>query len=447
MNPLPIKQSTRKHGLLLSLLVVLSFLAYGNTLKGDFVWDDRALFVEHYDQWQWANLKKLLTSQDNLFGDRYTGYYRPFPNLTFLADRYLWERNPAGYHLTNIVFHVLTVLVVYWMAFILFARPGGAFLAALCFAWHPINTECVAWINGRNNIIAACFYVLSFNLYLRSRQREMAGRFYWGLSLLAYTLSLLSKEYALTLPILIAGYEFISDIRQFKDRLWRVLARTAPYVLVIIAYFVVRSMVLPAFGVKSMHWESLWARVLTVPKIFALYLKLLALPTDLTVHYETQLIQSVGDPLFWVVLGIALAYVTALVWLYSFHKRYCVPLLWIAVTLLPVLNLIPLSDDNRFMAERYLYLPCVGFSVIIGQVLATLWQILKRQETRWAGVAALVSGCLLFQWYFFGTLNRNLTWRNEIRLWRATVSGAPEWFQPYFNLGVAYRNAEEYAKA
>ena len=461
-------------GLLIVLaLVAASFLIYANTLQGDFVWDDRALFVEHYNIWQWKNLKELLTCQDNLFGDRYTGYYRPFPNLTFLLDRYLWNQDPSGYHLTNIIFHVLTTLCVYWVAVILFQDRGLAFLGALCFAWHPVHTEDVAWINGRNNIISSFFYLLSFVLYLKFARKERltphpritygassdppppGGRettkksrlAYYSLSLLAFSLSLFSKEYALTFPLILACYEYSLQHINMKKKLQKIAKRTLPYIIIILAYLVVRSMVLPAYGIKFMHWETFWMRVLTVPETFGTYLRLLVIPVNLTVHYEAQLITSILDPMFWVSLGIAACYGGLLYYTYSYSKPSFLMLAWIILTLTPVLNLVPLSDDGTFMAERYLYLPSAGFCIITGQLMVRWWHIWRSRKQRLTMALPFLFVCILLQWYAFGTLNRNLSWRSELTLWTDTTAQRPKSFRPYFNLAVAYRDQKKHEVA
>jgi len=447
MSVLQIKRPVLPRLLVLLLLVAASFLAYGNSLKGDFVWDDRALFVENYARWQSGNLKELLTSQDNLFEDRYTGYYRPLPNLTFLVDRYLWKQDPTGYHLTNVIFHALTVLVVYWMVRLLVNRPGVAFLSALCFAWHPVNTECVAWINGRNNVIAGGFFVLSFVSYLSCWQGDRPKLRYCGLSILAFCLSILSKEYALTLPILVACHQILYGSASIKARLGKIAARTGPYVAVIVAYLTVRSMVLPGRGVKFMHWDTFWMRVLTVPKTLTIYLKLLVFPVNLTTYHETTLVESLADPVLWATLGLVLCVGGLSYVMYGRSKPSCFALSWVFVTLIPVLNLVPLSDQGRFVAERYLYLPSVGFSFLAGQLVIFFWDRWQRRKKAWVSVFPLLGGCVLLQWYLFGTLNRNLAWRNNLSLWTDTVALRPASYEPYFNLAVAYRERQDFEAA
>jgi tetratricopeptide (TPR) repeat protein len=473
----------RKWGISTGLLIVLvlvaaSFLVYADTLQGDFVWDDRALFVEHYSLWQWGNIKQLLTSQDNLFGDRYTGYYRPFSNIIFLLERYLWEKNPAGYHFTNTVFHVLTTLSVYWLALILFKAPCSpakgepkisdhalarcpagnaltgalqpralAFWGALCFALHPVHTEDVAWINGLNNVVSSLFYILSFILYLKYAKKERSAKTYYGLSLLAFLLSLLSKEYALTFPLIIACHEYTVQHTSLREKSLRLARRILPYMIIILAYLVVRSMVLPAHGIKFMHWETFWMRVFTIPKTFAIYFRLLVLPVDLTVHYETTLITSVMDPVLWITTGIALCTGCLLYYTYHCSRASFLMLSWIILTLTPVLNLVPLSDEATFIAERYLYLPSVGFCIITGQLLARYWHLWRSRKEKPVFAFPFLFGCLLLQWYAFGTLNRNLSWRNGLNLWTDEAARTPESFRPYFNLAVAYRDQGRHGAA
>lgn len=430
--------------LILGCLAVASFAIYANVLSGEFVWDDRALFEEHFDVWKFENIKQLLTSQDNLFEDRYTGYYRPLPNLTFLLDRHLWGQNPFGYHLTNIVFHSLSTLCVYWLALILFQRRSLAFFGALCFAWHPVHCEDVAWINGRNNVLSSFFYLLSFALYLKFTKKEKQWLIYYGLSLFSFLLSMFSKEYALTFPFIVACYEYCLGQGHPKQRILNIGYRIAPYLVIIFSYLVIRSMVLPAYGVKFMHWETFWMRVLTVPKTLAIYFRLLVIPVNLTPHYETTLVSSILDPELWLPVGIVLCFGCLLYYTYHCSKASFLMLAWLVLTLIPVLNLIPLSDIGAFISERYLYLPSAGLCIIIGQLVAQSWSAWRVRKQKLVLAFSVFCGCLLLQWYAFGTLNRNLAWRSEVVLWTDAIAQNPKSYRPYFNLAVAYRNDGEY---
>jgi Flp pilus assembly protein TadD len=171
------------------------------------------------------------------------------------------------------------------------------------------------------------------------------------------------------------------------------------------------------------------------------------LPVDLSAHYETPLIPSLLDPTFLITSCIAIGYVLLAWYTLGRSRRAVLALVWVVLTITPVLNVIPLSDGNRFIAERYIYLPAVGFSVLVGHIIGRLWHVGQNPSRRWTRPATVFLACVLLQWYLFGTLNRNVVWRNEVNLWTDVVSRAPQSYQPYFNLAVARRNAGQFDKA
>ena len=164
-----------------SILIVVCFGIYANTIQNDFVWDDRTLFIVNHDRWQWKNIKDLLSSPDNLFGANDNRFYRPLPNITYLIDRYLWGRNASGYHLFNILFHTLSTITVFYIAQCLLGNFYASVATGLLFAVHPIHTEVVAWVNGRNNAIAGFFYLLTFFNYIRYRSLKIRSSLFFSL--------------------------------------------------------------------------------------------------------------------------------------------------------------------------------------------------------------------------------------------------------------------------
>jgi len=122
-------------------------------------------------------------------------------------------------------------------------------------------------------------------------------------------------------------------------------------------------------------------------------------------------------------------------------------LAWIILTLTPVLNIIPLSDEGTFIAERYLYLPSVGFCIITGQLMLRSWHTWRSRKEKTILALPFLFVCILLQWYAFGTLNRNLAWRSELALWTDTTAQRPASYKPYFNLAVAYRDQKKHEVA
>jgi len=419
-----------------SILIVLCFGIYANTIQNDFVWDDRTLFIVNYNQWQWKNIKELISRPDNLFGVNENPYYRPLPNLTYLIDRYIWGRNASGYHLFNILFHTLSTITVFYIAQSLLGNFYTSAATCLLFAVHPIHTEVVAWVNGRNNAIAGFFYLLAFYNYIRYRTLEFKSALLF--SLIAFACSLFSKEYALTFPIIMLLYEISYQQNRLKTapllthmtRLW------LPYFLIIIFFLFIRSLSLPSLGSIPLHMDMLFERILTVPKTVLLYLRLLILPLGLTPFHDISFIEHPWN--FEFIFQFLALTTILLFWIKSYRKS--IPLFfgigWILVTLMPVLNIIPLSNTTTFFAERYLYLPCFGFCLLVGNLLITFFKSGDRPKKSRVYVAIFLL-VVTVEAFGFETIKRNLIWRNELTLWKDAEIKSPNSFMVRTNLALA----------
>ena len=118
--------------------------------------------------------------------------------ITYAIDYQFTGLNPVGYHVSSIVFHAVTTLVLYCMILALTGKSRVAFFAACLFAVHPVHTDSVAYISGRRDILSTLFYLLGFYCFLKARQKEKP--YLLILVLAAYLLALASKEMAVTLP-------------------------------------------------------------------------------------------------------------------------------------------------------------------------------------------------------------------------------------------------------
>jgi len=433
------KQPTvSKNFIAISILIVLSFGIYANSLQNGFVWDDTHLFIDNFHRWDWRNLKQLLMGQDDLFGVTTAPFYRPLPNLTFLLDRYLWGRQAFGFHLSNIIFHVFCTIAVFFTSRMLLNSLLGGFISGLIFAVHPIHTEVVAWINGRNNAIAGLFYVLAFYYYMRYRHSNRLSLY--ALSVVSFAFSLLSKEYAVTLPIMLILYEISYPRRQenhgSKSSINEIGRLCAPYLLTFAVYLWVRSIVLPGHGAVDLQWDTFYFRLLTVPKVIFAYLKQLAFPTHLNAFHTGTRVGSPNDPEF-VLQSAAIAFLLCL-WVISLKKSFPVfmCLSWFLVTSLPVLNVLPLPNNNKFIAERYMYIPSVGFSMITAWLFMKLLGTRNRYKPlgRYGAVFLLL---LLVEFFGFETLKRNWIWHSNLMLWQDTVQKSPDSYMVRCNLSIA----------
>ena len=180
------------------LILVLSCAVYLNSIYGDYLLDDGVLIKEN----------PIIHSLWNV--DLIT--YRWTRTYSYAIDYFFWGENPLGYHLSNIIYNALTVMVVFLLTRRLTGAFMIAFMTALVFALHPIHTETVSYLSGRRDILSALFYLLGFNIYLRARVTKKWGQYF--LVILCYLSGISAKEMAITLPLTIFFYEVLQSMQK-----------------------------------------------------------------------------------------------------------------------------------------------------------------------------------------------------------------------------------------
>src|SRR2546430_3146610 len=193
--------------LLVALFTLAAFLP---TLQNQFVnWDDDINFLDnfHYRGLAWTHLRWMWTT--------HLGHYIPLTWMTLGMDYLLWGMNPVGYHLTSLLLHATSAVVVFFLArrFLTLALPRAsgrghaltvsAGFAALVFAIHPLRVESVAWATERRDVLSGLFYLLTLLTYLRACERGARGRRSYWLSVALFGCALLSKSMAVSLPVVL----------------------------------------------------------------------------------------------------------------------------------------------------------------------------------------------------------------------------------------------------
>jgi Flp pilus assembly protein TadD len=334
--------------------------------------------------------------------------------------------DPAIFHLVNVVLHGVASFLTYVLLLVLTRRPVISGLGGGFFAVHPIHTEAVSWIVGRAEIMAALFAIASLLLALRAGRATSRGKFALlsMFTLALYAAGLLSKETALTTPLLLLFLWWSREnLRPFQGRgyvLW------AGFVATTGAYLLVRVAFLGSLGVSPggqiFHGTDAWTRLYTMVTVFALYLKLHVLPYPLSIDHAIPFHTTPAD---WHVIGglvLAGSYISALIVLFRRDRGLFTGLAWVPVALLPVLNIVPIGS---VMAERFAYLASVGVVAAGACGMARLLPVLQASRIPWrrfvlVGVVAVLSGCSAL------TISRNAEWGNEHVFWSKTVERFPD---------------------
>jgi tetratricopeptide (TPR) repeat protein len=470
---------------MLALLILIASLPYLNSLWNGFVQDDNHQILNNPYLRSFSHLREIFATNvwSYVGAQGSTNYYRPLMTLGYLLCYQILGPFAYGFHLANVVLNAGVVCLVFLVTERAFHNRTLGFLTAISFALHPIHSESVAWVAAVTDIQLTLFYLLAFWLFLRlgpssgrgagvspilaeaSRRQGDGGAFpeqgegmparlvaghprdvtITGLRtgavqlgmVLSFALALLAKEPAATLPFLATFYEhFLRDDR--AQTTWgQKLSRYLALWVVDIAYLLFRIRILGGL-----------APVLQLPQIsrseasyssFALvaqYAWKLLWPLSLCGFYSFHKSLAISDPRAiagLLVLGLSLG-----VFAYSWTRQrlICFGLLWLFINLAPVLNARWLGAN--VFAERYLYLPSLGFCWIAAWGGWRLWtRLAERPAARKlyaAGLALVAILCVV------RIVTRNRIWRDDPTFYKSTLAAQPDAIALRINLGAVYWN-------
>lgn len=422
--------------LLILLLFALTVLIYSNSLRGDFVSDDRYFIVKNVAIRNLSNIPSFFINPSAVaFSGLAEDVYRPITTSMYAFDYFMWFYDTFGYHLENVILHAMNVVLIFTFLNIALGDIFVAFFASLLFASHPVQTEVVAWISGRSSVLFLFFYLgslISYMLYRRLRRGSM-----YILSILLCAMALFSKEMALTLPFIIIMYDIhFPDGKIFRKKILQYL----PYITMAVFFVVVRSLVLKRVGQCGWWGGNFYYNFLSAITVIPEYIKLLIYPVDLNAFYVAKVARSAAETQVLMSIGFLVVIFASMPFIFKRSKPASFAVLWFFITLLPVSNIVPLK---ALMAERFLYLPSIGFTIIAAMAIGSL----RRLDVKYTYVIAIIVACALTTAYSIRTIARNGDWKDAISLSKSIIRVSPLNAWGYASLGTAYIGEERYAEA
>lgn len=428
------------------VLFAIGFVLYGNTLHNSFIWDDH-FNIENNTFIKSLNKIGQYFSHDLVAGAGETvGWYRPLLLLSYAFDYQIWGLNVVGYHLGNILIHIASAIVLFFIVIRLLRRVNTAFIASLLFLAHPIQTEAVAYISGRADLLMVFFLLLSLYLFLLALvvQNHKKRLGLTAAYLASFILALLSKETAVVFPALLAVV-YIS----FVGRNWSLASirttvlKVLPAIFVSVLFIILRSTVwnfsgfAPFLGGQAA--ENTLYRIGVFVSIMPEYFKMLLLPINLHYRVEKELLFHFWSLkfLFSIVL---LFFVFFLIWKW----KTCQKLLifgfgWFFVSLLPTSNIF--VGINYLLGERWLYLATIGLFIGVAVLISDL---LEKKNIK---SIILISLCVLLAAYSVGIIKRNGKWKDEITFFKKELEYYPKNATLRGSLAMAYADKEQKKEA
>lgn len=371
-SPVASRASFASPRLWVGAICFLTFLAYGATLRFQFVDDDRGQILSNPAVHSWRAVPGYFTSHvwAGLGPSFARNEYRPLFLLWLRINDALFGAHPGGWHFTTILVHVLATYFVCLLAHRIFRDWPAALCSGLIFGLHPVHIEGVAWVSGVPEPLLAALLIPAYLCWLRSREAGGGSGRWLSVSLALYAAAMLVKEPAVVLPLILFASEWLGLPPAAKtppggwaQKTTQILKGLLPYVMLTAVYLMVRMLALKGIWqhAAQMSWPAM---VRAWPGILALYGKLLIWPVGTSPFYYFPYLShptlSTSVSLAVILLMAALA-----LWLWASRSRpvaFAIP--WLILPLLPVLNLRVLGYGN-LVHNRYLYLPSVGFAVLL----------------------------------------------------------------------------------
>jgi protein O-mannosyl-transferase len=364
-----------------------------------------------------------------------TGYYRPLPYISYAFDAYVAGGNPAWFHLANVAIHLLNGILVFFLMLNLSdesERKGYlALTAGLIFTLHPVNSEAVMWISSRSDLLCTFFSLATLLLMLQIR--ESPRPFSFCCLFIAYLLSLFSKEASIILLATVPLY-LLSESRM-KD-LKAVVLITAPLFCAALLYFFLRggekAVIDHTFSkavtsVIAPARQSPGSNIIDLLAVYGFYLKKLIYPFPLNFAIVT-----IDRPLALVTFVLSAPAATVL---FYRNRLSRLPLLvifaGIALPLIAYTTKLPWTP----YAERYLYLPMVGFSLLLALFVNKVPKL-----PRIAPVALVLFMAI-------PTIYRVSLWADPVAFWSDIVAKSPGFQRGYVSLAAAQIDVRDFAAA
>ena len=398
------------------LIFAFGFMLYAQTLFFDYTYfDDNELIVNKAAILQ--NIKNIpqIFSTDAFFsGDKF--YYRPILNLSFMVDAQFGGDMPFFYHLDNILLHILATVLVFCLLKKIIKRKDLSFFLSLLFLFHPVLTQAVAWLPGRNDSLLTIFILASFLSFLNFLDKP---RFKLYLSYLLFLfLALLTKETAIFLPLLVIFYFlFIDESYTFRsDKSLLVIGSLA----VGFVWFLMRSF---ALGREPINYFSAISGIIHNSPAILVGLGKLVLPFNLSV------LPILEDST--IIYGLIVLIGLLIAWFYSKQKRnklIIFALLWFFFFLLP--SFIRLNTLPDFIEHR-LYLSLIGFLILLAEI-----DWIKNLDFSDRKVKIICASILLL--FTSITFYQSRKFADRLTFWKAAASDSPHSPLAQRNLGAMY---------
>lgn len=423
------KQFFKPERNLLSVIVLLTILVYSNSLFNGFTnWDDELNVTANLSirSMGFYNLKIFFTTP-------YVGMYVPLTMITYAFDYLIAGLNPIMFHLTNLLLHIINVVLVYKLIKLLTGTINVSAIAALLFAVHPVNVESIAWISTRSSLLFTLFYFASLIYYIRYLNHGEKNK-HLVIALIFFVLSLLSKSQAMTLPVLLFAFDY-----WYKRKVCtKIFLEKIPFFAFAVVFGILTVFMREEAGhLNPTSMFSFLDKLCFTFYAFQMYLFKLIVPVNLSAFYPVPDKTDNFLPVEFFIAPIIILILIFFIWRWFRYNRNVIfgTLFFLITISIVTLKIIPFG--HQIIAERYGYIPYIGIFMIAGSFYNRIaeQQKLNPKSYNKTLFTIILSAFILF--FSITTFSRNFIWKNSITLYTDVILKNPDIALPYYNRGLA----------
>ena len=434
------------HYLLLAAIIFAVMLSYSNVIQGDLQFDDEVFINSSLADMGPPSFFSFSNLKNYIYGSR------SLPQYSFALNYHFSGLEVASYHITNIVIHAFTAILLYYFTNMLISlgrpdnelnfdsRPFALFVTAI-FALHPLQTESVSYIVQRSELLASfCYLGCLIALLGFTVRKGTAALAWWLASILLFVAGWGCKEIIITAPLAYFICVLYIGGTEYLGRAWKGLV---PYCFGAVTLACIK--LLNLRGSMEAGFDSYQPGVLayglTQLKVVVTYLRLFVFPVGQNIDHDINIITRLWSVEAAAYLVILLCITVGSIFLLAnCHGKHQASLrlvgfglLWFLVILLPTSSIIPIRD---VMAEHRTYLPLAGLGIAFTAFSEMFLNNIKRIPGR--SIATLIACVGLTVMLMYATRQRNLVWQTKLALWQDAAAKSPNKSRPHNNLGNAY---------
>ncbi|MBK6485050.1 MAG: tetratricopeptide repeat protein [Chitinophagaceae bacterium] len=427
-----ISSPNSKTWIYLLTIILATVIVFGPSINNQWTnWDDESYVLKN----------PLVTGFDikGIFKEEVMGNYHPVTIFTLAIEYSLFKDDASGYHTVSMLLHLLNALLLFYFIRLLTGNALAAFIAALLFAIHPMHVESVSWISAQKDLLYTMFYFAALLAYLRYRNAATGqGMVYYTFMLVLFTLSLLSKAQAVTLPVILLLVDWYRG-EKFTGRL---LLEKVPLFVLALAFGIMAIFAQQATdAIQDIALYSFPERLMFAAYAIVNYLVRLAIPINLSAYYPYP--EEIKGSYTWLVYTAPVIVLILGFLLYRLRKKSTYLLfgvLFFLVNIFLVLQLLPVG--GALLADRYTYLSFTGLFFVLAILATRVWenQLPSLSTVR---LPVVVAGIAWILFLAYQCQSRTKVWLNSEILWTDVIAKYPHVPIAYSNLGSYYQEKEQ----